>query len=137
MNIVREGREDADFLHFKSGTLSSFVAFDTEFSSRNVWLLTNDVALIDSLSHFQFSPTPPWLLYPQLGPFAAYSQGEPEYWELNVWMPFWKSLLPAERDLYIERRSVDALSYMSQEEWDDWVYKVRKNDPEYKERHDR
>lgn len=135
LSVVSTGCEDPDFLRFVRDEFTSFVAFNDEFSSRNVWLLTNDVALIDKLAKIQFSPPPPWVLYPQLGPFTSYNQGEPQYWELCVWAPFWKNLTPAERDLYIERRSVDALSYMSQGEWDDWVYKVRQSDPEYKERH--
>jgi hypothetical protein len=135
LSAVRAGCEDADFLHFARGEFSSFLAINTEFSSRNAWLLTNDLSLIDRLSTMQVSPTPPWILYPQPGPFISYNQGEPEYWELCVWKPFWKSLTPAERDSYIERRSVDALSYMSTAEWDDWVFKVRSGDPEYRERH--
>ncbi|WP_198386321.1 hypothetical protein [Burkholderia ubonensis] len=136
LNVVSDGCEDVDFLHFKKGVYTSFLASGREFTGRNVWILTNDVDLIDRLARHQFSPTPPWIAYPELGPSIAYSQGEQEYWLLTVWLPFWKALSPQARDLYIEQRSRDALSYMSQQEWDDWVYSIRKNDPEYKQRHD-
>ncbi|HDR9203859.1 TPA: hypothetical protein QDB48_005242 [Burkholderia vietnamiensis] len=134
LSIVSNGREDADFLNFKKGAHTSFVSSDREFTGRNVYLLTNDVDLIDRLAEHQFSPTPPWIAYPELGPSIAYNQGEQEYWLLTVWLPFWNGMSPEGRDLYIENRSSEALSYMSKQEWDDWVYTTRKNDPEYRRR---
>jgi hypothetical protein len=134
-NIIRGDSEDEDFRQFKRGQCTSFVAANVEFLARNVYLLTNDIELIDRLALETFSPNPPWIMYPDLGPLTSLNQGEPEYWEMTVWLPFWRSLAPDQRDAYIERRSIDALSYMSAEEWDDWVYATRKNDPEYRQRH--
>ncbi|RFU45343.1 hypothetical protein [Paraburkholderia sp. DHOC27] len=135
LSIVRGEGEDQDFRHFRRGEFTSFVATRVEFLGRNVSLLTNDSELLDRLSEVQFSPNPPWIMYPDLGPLASYNQGEQEYWDRHVWTPFWKSLSPEQKDLYIDRRSEAALTYMLPEEWDDWVYSIRRNDPEYKHRH--
>jgi hypothetical protein len=134
-NMVRGDSEDEDFRHFRHGQFTSFVSTNVEFLARNAYLLTNDVGLIDRLSKERFSPNPPWIMYPDLGPFTAYNQGEPEYWDRFVWTPFWSSLTPAERDAYIASRSTEALTYMSREEWAEWVYKIRMSDPEYKPHH--
>lgn len=135
LNIVRGDGEDHDFRHFQREEFTSFVATKVEFLARNAYLLTNDSELLDRLAEVQFSPNPPWIMYPDLGPFTSYNQGEQEYWDRFVWTPFWMHLTPDERDMYIEKRSTAALTYMSPEEWDDWVYSTRKNDPEYRERH--
>ncbi|WP_338641081.1 hypothetical protein [Burkholderia pyrrocinia] len=129
LQVVSEGREDVNFMQFEKGGHTAFLASSREFTGRNVYLLTNDVGLIDELARRQFSPTPPWIAYPELGPFAAYTQGEEEYWFITVWLPFWNSLSPSERDAYIDERSKDALSYMSKPQWDDWVATVHR---EYK-----
>jgi hypothetical protein len=129
-NIVCGDDEDLDFLHFQRGEFTSFIAHKVEFLARNVYLLTNDSELLNRLSKERFSPNPPWIMYPDLGPFTSYNQGEPEYWDRFVWTPFWQSLSAEERDVYFANRAEAALAYMSQEEWDDWVYSTRKNDPE-------
>ncbi|MCA8120078.1 hypothetical protein LGN07_15255 [Burkholderia cepacia] len=129
LRVVSEGREDVNFMQFEKGEHTTFLASSREFTGRNVYLLTNDAGLIDELARHQFSPTPPWIAYPELGPFAAYTQGEEEYWFITVWLPFWNSLSPSERDAYIDERSKDALSYMPNQEWNDWVATVHR---EYK-----
>jgi hypothetical protein len=133
-NIVRSDSDDKDFRHFERGGLTSFVSTENEFLARNVYLLTNDVSLLKRLARLHFSPNPPWIMYPDLGPFAAYNQGDAECWHQSVWIPFWKSLNAEERDEYIHIRSVDALTYMSAQEMQDWISATRKNDPEFRER---
>ncbi|WP_155644403.1 hypothetical protein [Burkholderia territorii] len=134
LKVVSEERQEVNFLQFEKGAHTTLLASAREFTGRNVWLLTNDNDLIDALARHKFSPTPPWIAYPELGPLATYNQGEEEYWFITVWLPFWNHLSPSERDLYINERSKDALSYMSKQEWEDWIYMIRKNDPEYKQR---
>lgn len=128
-NIVRGDSEDEDFRHFKRDQFTSFVASDVEFLARNVYLLTNDVELIDRLSQETFSPNPPWIMYPDLGPFASYNQGEPEYWDRFVWHPFWSRLSIEEQDEYLKKRRVQTKEYMSDGEWEDWLQKITSGDP--------
>lgn len=133
LKMVGEGARDVDFLRFERGACTTFVKLrDYELGGRNVWLLTNDVELLIRLAAAQFGPPPPWLVFPELGPFLTYNQGAPEYWYHGIWQPFWSSLSPEARDIYIDEHAEAALAYMGAEEWEDWIHTTRRADPEYK-----
>ncbi|WP_155836174.1 hypothetical protein [Burkholderia sp. AU4i] len=132
LSAVREGGEEVDFLFYRRGDFVSLVRFNDELAGRNVWLLTNDVELMVRLALSRFSPPPPWVAWCEHGPFVTYNQGAPEYWYHNIWEPFWSSLTLEEQDQYIEARGVEVRSYLSDEEWEDWVYTTRRSDPRFR-----
>lgn len=135
LSCVRKGYEEVRLLHYQKDDFHTFVSFNDELGGRNAYVLTNSVELVANLAKEEFSPPPPWVAWCYYGPFVRYNEGAEQYWDLNIWTPFWTRLTPEERDAYIEKRSAIALSYMSPEEWDDWVFSTRQNDPEYKKRH--
>ncbi|WP_407971576.1 hypothetical protein ACJ51O_24845 [Burkholderia pyrrocinia] len=134
LSLVRRGWEEVRLLHYQDRDFHTFVSFSDELGGRNVHILTNSAELIVDQAKEEFGPPPPWVAWCYYGPFVRYNEGAEEYWAIYLWDPFWKSLTPEARDAYIERHSKDALSYMSAQEWEDWVYSTRKNDPEYRAR---
>ncbi|KAB0648491.1 hypothetical protein [Burkholderia diffusa] len=134
LSLIRRGWEEVRLLHYQDGNHHMFVSFSDELGGRNVHILTNSAELIVDQAKEEFGPPPPWVVWCYYGPFVRYNEGAEEYWSVYLWRPFWEGLTPDARDAYIERRSKEALSYMSEQEWEDWVYSTRKNDPEYKAR---
>ncbi|NIF53708.1 hypothetical protein [Burkholderia sp. Ax-1724] len=135
LGSVRKGYEEVGLFHYQKDNFHTFVSFSDELGGRNAYVLTNSIDLVVELAQEEFSPPPPWIAWCHYGPFVRYNEGAEQYWDVNIWTPFWRHLMPEARDAYIDRRSVAALAYMSDEEWGDWVYSTRKNDPEYRERH--
>ena len=46
---------------------------------------------------------PPWFRYPRTDPtWGGWRQGTSEAWLLDIWLPFWRALSPAERHAYLE-----------------------------------
>ncbi|WP_423380518.1 hypothetical protein [Burkholderia sp. LMG 32019] len=134
LNLIKRNCEEVRLLHYRNGEFDTFVSFRDELGGRNAYVLTNSVELIAEQAKEEFSPPPPWIAWCHYGPYVRYSQGAEEYWAMCIWDPFWQNLSPDARDAYIEKRSAAALTYMSEEEWDEWVYSTRKNDPEYRQR---
>ena len=47
---------------------------------------------------------PPWVAYPEQEPWwGGWRQGNGEAWLREVWIPFWKTLGPKERRVYVEK----------------------------------
>jgi hypothetical protein len=134
LSCVRKGYEEINLLHYQNANFHTFVSFRDELGGRNAYVLTNCAKLVAELARQEFGPPPPWIAWCHYGPFVRYNEGAEQHWDLYIWRPFWTRLTPEARDVYIEKRSTAALAYMSDEEWDDWVYSTRKNDPEYKAR---
>ncbi|MBN3831983.1 hypothetical protein [Burkholderia sp. Ac-20344] len=134
LSLIRRGWEEVRLLHYQDGDCHTFVSFSDELGGRNVHVLTNSAELIADQAREEFGPPPPWVVWCYYGPFVRYNEGAEAYWDAYIWGPFWEGLAPEARDAYIENRSKEALSYMSEQEWEDWVYSTRKNDPEYRAR---
>ena len=134
LKAVSEGADLVDFLHYRRGAHTTLLKTNEELGARNTWMLTNDVALLERVAPVHFGPPPPWIVFPEIGPLITATQGAPEHWFHNIWFPFWASLTPEKRDLYIDEHAEAALAFMSPQEWEDWVYTTRKFDPEYRQR---
>ncbi len=131
INAIRAGctEVEADRLHYQRGALHSFVSYGDELAGRNVFVLSNDVNLIERLAPPKFSPSPPWVLHYAEGPFMSYNQGAPEYWHQFIWLPFWLSISLDEQAQYLERQRAKTKDFIDDEAWCDWVYSVRRLDP--------
>ncbi|MDN7877016.1 hypothetical protein [Burkholderia aenigmatica] len=134
LSLVRRGWEEVRLLHYQNGNFHTFISFADELGGRNVHVLTNSAELIADQAKEEFGPPPPWVVWCYYGPFVRYNEGAEEFWLRYFWGPFWDSLTPDARDSYIDRHRKEALSYMSEQEWEDWVYSTRRNDPEYRAR---
>lgn len=66
---------------------------------------------------------PPWVYAPEFEPGRAFWRQEGELWFIYVWLPYWESLNPGEREKYLIRWNVP-------EEWQKYSYHIN---PEYKE----
>ncbi|WP_321873219.1 hypothetical protein [Burkholderia ubonensis] len=130
-NLIKQGRGEISYNHFMVDGRHTFFNISEEFCGRNVRLLTNDIDLIKSISKGRFGPPPSWIVWYELGPYCSYTQGNPEHWDSYVWSPYWESLSAEEKDAFIADWREKTKSYISDEEWVDWVYSVRKRDKEH------
>lgn len=130
-NLIKQKRNEVSHNHFEADGKHTFLNISEEFCGRNVRLLTNDIDLIQAISERRFGPPPPWIVWYELGPFRPYTQGNPEHWDNYIWSPYWENLNPEERTKFIADWREKTKSYISDEEWSDWVYSVRKRDKEH------
>lgn len=94
----------------KSGTTlcnenqeSLAVAYHEEFGGIVVEATTNSTPLIREIdSHFP-APPPPWIAFPKMEPIEAQMsmQGSLEYWWSHIWLPFWSTRSPFEKEQYL------------------------------------
>ncbi|VXB04184.1 conserved hypothetical protein [Pseudomonas sp. 8AS] len=79
------------------------VAYHDEFGGIVVEVTTNSIPLIRELdSHFP-APPPPWIAFPKMEPIEAQmdKQGSLEYWWNHIWLPFWSTRTPIEKERYL------------------------------------
>jgi hypothetical protein len=134
-DLMRES--DMEKMQFSEGENHALVKYSDELAGRNVYILSNDARLIERLALPRFSPPPPWIFHFEHGPFLSYNQGAPEYWFDHVWLPFWLSLSLEDQSRYLEQQRQRTMSYITNEEWSDWVYAVRSKDPRTREEAER
>ncbi|WP_155638601.1 hypothetical protein [Burkholderia cepacia] len=131
LNLIKKGKKEISHNHFEQGGKHTLVAHDDEFGGRNIRVLTNDVELVKSLADAKYGPPPPWVVWYDLGPHP-YNQGNEEHWSAYVWNPYWLSLSLEEQDKFIESWRDRTKAYISDEEWDSWIFKIRFADPKSK-----
>ena len=69
------------------------IALTNEFNGTVMYLITNNINLLNDIDLAKLSPPPPWIVFPNEDPRGLGSmQGDMEYWFLNHWDPFWNSL---------------------------------------------
>ena len=79
------------------------IAYHEEFGGIVVEATTNSIPLIRDLdSHFP-APPPPWTAFPEMEPIEAEmgKQGSLEYWWSRIWLPFWSTRTPIEKEQYL------------------------------------
>jgi len=79
------------------------VAYHKEFGGIVVEATTNSIPLIREFdSHFP-APPPPWIAFPKMQPIEAQmdKQGSLEYWWSRIWLPFWSTRTPVEKERYL------------------------------------
>ncbi|MBN3790637.1 hypothetical protein [Burkholderia sp. Ac-20353] len=138
VNLIKEGREEVAVRSFerKSGGLTYRAIFATEdrFSGKTARILTNDIELLKSIANCDFRPPPPWIVWYELGPSSSIErQGDPDYWFNYVWDRFWDKLSLEEQAKYVADWREKTKSYISDKDWDDWVFLMRMRDPKYRE----
>jgi hypothetical protein len=126
-DLMRES--DTEWMTFSDGKHHALVKYSDELAGRNVYVLSNDARLIERLALPRHSPPPPWIFHFEHGPFLPCNQGAPEYWFDHIWLPFWLSLSLEDQSLYLAQQEQRTKSYITSEEWGDWVYAVRRKDP--------
>ncbi|AZG12318.1 hypothetical protein [Cupriavidus pauculus] len=129
VNLIRQGRTEILPYRYERDGAHTFFAHDDEFGGRNIRLLTNDFSLIKALAVAKLGPPPPWVVWYDVGP-VPYTQGNPEFWVAHVWDPYWKSLSSVEKRQFLETWRGRTRSYMSDEDWADWLFLVQPEDPE-------
>ena len=97
----------------------AYIATKLEFSGQTVRVLSNDVDLLCKLAQADFNPPPPWVAFPELGPWIGALQGDAEYWYSNVWDRYWDHLTPDQRTTFLRDRSPGA----------DWEECIRWREP--------
>ncbi|WP_143134786.1 hypothetical protein [Burkholderia ubonensis] len=115
-----------------SGATHTFFSSTDRFSGKTVSLLTSDVELIRAVSAEKFNPPPPWIAWYELGSLIHNLQGDAQYWYENVWDRYWESLSLIEQDAFIEARRLSTNSYLTAEQWEDWVESIRMRDKRYR-----
>jgi len=135
LNAVRDLMHESEtvWMQFSDGKHHALVRYSDELAGRNVHILSNDARLIERLALPRFSPPPPWIFHYEHGPFLSYNQGAPEYWFLHIWLPFWLSLSLEDQSRYLAQQRERTKSYITEEEWADWVYAVKGKDPRTRE----
>lgn len=132
VKAIESNREEVAPRHYEREGLHTFFAYDDEFGGRNMRLLTNDVELLKELAASRFHPPPPWIVWFDLGPYRAPSQGNPEHWFCHIWDPYWESLSLEEQDKFFEEWRPRTRTYISDEDWEEgWVPRVRMRDPRF------
>ena len=129
-NELKQDRDDVKPWHFRRvdneierHTLVNSISIR---SGRLVRLVTNDLDVIRLAASKRFTPPPPWLVWYEDGPrFSYMNQGEPEFWYMTTWKPFWSSLTVDEQTVYLRRKREENKAYLSDDDWRAWVVIVR------------
>lgn len=79
------------------------VAYHEEFGGIVVEISTNSIPLIRKLDSHLPPPPPPWIAFPKMEPIEAQmdKQGSLEYWWNRIWLPFWSTRTPVEKERYL------------------------------------
>jgi hypothetical protein len=68
---------------------------------------------------------PPWVYAPEIEPACAFWRQEGELWFHYVWLPFWESLSPSEKEKYLVKWDVPEIwrkySYHINPAFREWV----------------
>lgn len=73
-----------------------------EFAGTMITLLTNDVSVFDRIEVGNYSPPPPWIVFPEYDPETLGSlQGDIDYWWYTFWSPFWKRISEPQQEEYL------------------------------------
>ncbi len=86
------------------------VTYHEEFGGIVVEATTNSTPLIRAVdSHFS-NPPPPWIAFPKMDPVEIQmnKQGKLEYWWSRIWLPFWSTRTPIEKEQYLVGNSATA-----------------------------
>ncbi|WP_332854233.1 hypothetical protein [Duganella sp. S19_KUP01_CR8] len=79
-----------------------------EFGGSVIELVTNSVVLLQTLDAMRLRPPAPWLAFPDIDAGAIGSlQGSLDYWWNWLWMPYWNSASPEEREQLLAQASDD------------------------------
>lgn len=141
VNLLRDGRKESAFRHFERDDdgrkLHTLLATEQRYSGIMVRLLTNDVVLLKAIAAQPFSPPPPWVAWYEEGPTCVLErQGDLEYWLSYVWDKFWLKLSESTQEQYIADWRVKTESYISDVDWEEWIFLMRMRDPRYRDRED-
>lgn len=86
------------------------VTYHEKFGGIVVEATTNSTPLIRAFdSHFP-APIAPWISFPKMEPIEAQMgmQGSLEYWWSHIWMPFWSTRTPIQKEQYLLANSATA-----------------------------
>lgn len=141
VHILKSGREEVAFRNFerKAGGLTyrAILASEDRFSGKTTRILTNDIDLLKSIEKAHFHPHPPWIVWYELGPNSSIErQGDPDYWFSYAWDRFWNKLSLDEQAKFVADWRKKTESYISDKDWDDWIFLMRMRDPKYREAED-
>lgn len=141
VTLIKKGREEVAFCHYirHAGDITYRTIFATEdrFGGRATRILTNDLELLKAIADSRFRPPPPWLVWFQLGPNCSIErQGDTEFWFSYIWDRFWTRLGLEDQAKYVADWREQTRSYISDKDWDDWVFLMRMRDPKYRELED-
>ena len=101
--------EKNDFKKIKSFVSEGIaIAKTNEFNGIVIYLLTNNIDLLNDIDLAEFAPPPPWVVFPNEDARGLGSmQGSMEYWFFNHWNPFWNSLTFAKKRQYLKKFKPD------------------------------
>lgn len=141
IHLLKRGREEVRFRHFERKwggiTCLAMLATEDRFSGKTARILTNDIELLKSIASARFHPLPPWIVWYELGPSSAIErQGDPDFWFSYVWDRFWNNLSLPVQARYVADWRERTRSYITDEEWEEWVFLVRMRDPKYRDSED-
>jgi hypothetical protein len=79
------------------------IAYHEEFGGIVVEATTNSAPLIRSFDSHFLAPPPPWFAFPKMEPIEVEmdKQGSLEYWWSRIWLPFWSTRTPFEKEQYL------------------------------------
>ncbi|MEM5369175.1 hypothetical protein V4C53_24545 [Paraburkholderia azotifigens] len=132
LNLVREGSEQTDWLCYRRSenrNVSTLLATESRFRGVAVRMLSNDVRLIRRIEMSDFNPAPPWVAMYEHGPFMHLAQGAEEYWDIHIWRRFWRTRTLEQQQAFLDIAREETVSYISDEEWADWLLEIRMSDP--------
>lgn len=93
----------SDFIMQNEHQESLAVSYREEFGGTLVEATTNSIPLLRSIDELFNSPPAPWFAFPRLDPIEAMlpNQGSLEYWRDHIWIPYWSSLTPSEKEQFL------------------------------------
>ncbi len=109
-----------------AGKLDTLFAESEVTGGQQVRVLTRDMALLSALS--DFSPPPPWVAWPELGPLAICLQGDAAHWYESIWDRYWEGLSLPQQAAYLKRAEARMLGNIDPETWQDWLETLRMRD---------
>lgn len=90
--------------------INSFTRYSErrEFGGHVIELATDSVAVLQALDAMRLRPPAPWLAFPDIDAGGTGSlQGSLDYWWNWLWMPYWNSATPDERERWLALASDD------------------------------
>ena len=97
----QELKNDSILLNDKQEALA--ITYRQEFGGIVVEATTNSTPLIRAFDARFPAPPPPWSAFPNMEPIEAEmnKQGSLEYWWNRIWLPFWSTRTPVEKEEYL------------------------------------
>ncbi|WP_158996614.1 hypothetical protein [Pigmentibacter ruber] len=115
--LIKYYKADIDFLdrnmpdnkdtHFNKKIILEHglaIAKTNEYDGIVIYLLTNNIELLNDIDHAELEPPPPWVVFPNENPVGFDKmQYIIELWFVLFWDPFWFNLNPTKKREYIEK----------------------------------